>query len=60
MSKMNKNVSSTKDLKVQKGKNRQKSGYKDVNIATLKKNQDKVGVKKALKSTIEYLMKQQK
>jgi hypothetical protein len=41
-------------------KNRNRSGYKDINVAVLKKNKDKAGVKKALKSTIEYLVKQEK
>lgn len=32
---------------------RNKSGYKDINVSVLKKNKDKVGVKKALKTTID-------
>lgn len=43
-----------------KKKHRNKSGYKEVNISVLKKNKDKVGVKKALKTTIDYLIKQDK
>jgi len=43
-----------------KKKHRNKSGYKEVNISVLKKNKDKVGVKKALKTTIGYLIKQDK
>jgi len=61
VSKDNKTVSSSKDLKVMdKKKHRNKSGYKEVNISVLKKNKDKVGVKKALKTTIDYLIKQDK
>ena len=39
---------------------RNRSSYKEVNIAVVKRNKDKAGVKKALKSTIDYLIKQEK
>ena len=54
-------MSSFKELKIaDKKKNRNRSSYKEINIANLKKNKDKAGVKKALKNTIDYLLKQEK
>jgi hypothetical protein len=57
----NKTASSSKDLNIfDRKKQRNKSSYKDINISVLKKNKDKVGVKKALRTTIDYLIKQNK
>lgn len=56
----NKKISSCKTLKNgDLAKNRNCSHCKDVNLASLKKNKDKAAVKKALKHTIECLIKQQ-
>jgi len=52
-------LSSLKDFKnEEKCKKHNKSRIKDINLLMLQKMKNKAGVKKALKSTIDYIIKQ--